>query len=117
MTEAIIVSPLKVHVLSADATEVDVHDIIQTPDVQMDPSARSIRVSAGDRVEEGNIEGELIASARGLKVTCGLDGDERKSLHLAFAEPAQLDDLVERLEAAGLSVVRSDDDPEYRAGA
>lgn len=115
MTEAFTVSPLKVHILSADANEVDVRDIIESPDVQLDPSARSIRVAAGDRVEQGNIEGELIASARGLKVTCGLDGDERKSLHLAFAEPSELDQLVGRLEDAGLSVVRSEDDPEYRS--
>ena len=113
MTGSFTVSPVKVHILRADASEVDVADIIQGPEVQLDPSASSIRVSAGDRVEEGNIE-ELIASARGLKVTCGRDGGERKSLHLAFSAPEQLDDLVGRLEGAGLSVVRSQDDPDYR---
>ena len=113
MSESFTVSPVKVHILRADASEVDVADIIQAPEVQLDPTSGSIRVSTDDRVEEGNIE-ELIASARGLKVTCGRDGEERKSLHLAFSEPEQLDDVVGRLEGAGLSVVRSEDDPEYR---
>lgn len=115
MTEPFKVSPVKVHVLSGDASEVEVEDIIATPDVQVDPSGRSIRVSSGERVEEGNIEGEMIASARGLKVTCGVVGDERKSLHLSFAEPQELDELVGRLEGTGFAVVRSQDDPEYRS--
>jgi hypothetical protein len=114
VTEAFTVCPQKVHVLSADASEVDVEDIIQAPEVTLDPSQRSIRVSGADRTEEGSIDGELVASARGLKVTCGVVGDERKSLHLAFASPHELDDLVGRLEGAGLSVLRSQDDPDYK---
>jgi hypothetical protein len=65
-------------------------------------------------VEEGNIEGELVASARGLKVTCGGEGDERRSLHLAFSDPAELDELVGRLQGAGLSVLLSQDDPDFK---
>lgn len=112
--EPFTVSPSKVHVLSADASEVDVEDTIEGAEVQVDPSTRSIRVSTGSRVEEGNIEGEPIASGRGLKITCGRDGDDRKSLHLAFSERGELDDLLQRLEEAGISVVRSRDDPDYR---
>lgn len=114
MRESFTVSPVKVHILRADASEAAVTDIIQSPEVQVDPSGGSITVSAGDRVEQGSME-ELIASARGLKVTCGRDGEERKSLHLAFSEPAQLDEVVERLEGAGLTVIRSQEDPDYRS--
>lgn len=112
--EPFTVSPTKVHVLSADATEVDVEDTIEDAEIQVDPSKRSIRVAAGSRVEEGNIEGEPIASGRGLKIICGRDGDDRKSLHLAFSERGELDDLLHRLEGGGISVVRSRDDPDYR---
>jgi hypothetical protein len=111
MSEAIKATPKKVHVLRADAAEVDVEDIIHSPAVEIDVERRSISVQTEGRNEIGEMS-ELIASSRGLKVTCDNDGHERRSLHLAFERPEQLDELVSRLESGGLAVLRSDVDPE-----
>ncbi|MDP9068404.1 MAG: hypothetical protein M3N53_08695 [Actinomycetota bacterium] len=109
-------SPEKVQVLRADTEDADVEDIIRSPRVEVDVERRSVTVAASDRTEEGSISGELVASARGLKITCGQTHAERRSLHLTFSRPDELDHAVARLEQRGLSVVRSEEDPNYRRG-
>lgn len=115
MSHPISVSPAKVQFIEADESNSDVNGIIEGATVQVDPAARTVRISGEGREEEASIEGELIASARGLKIMCGQDGDVRKSLHLAFNERSELDELLAQLQEAGLSVVRAlDEDPELR---
>lgn len=107
-------SPQKVQVLRADTEDADIKHIIESPTVEIDMQAGAVKVTAADEVEEASIHGDLIASARGVKITCGSDGDERRSLHLTFARPEELDAAVASLEDGGLTVVRSGDDPEFR---
>ena len=115
MSGSITVTPAKVQLIEADETFSDVNGIIEGATVDIDPGGRSLDVRGQDREEKGSIEGDLIASARGVKITCGQDGGVKKSLHLAFSERAELDALLEQLSAAGLSVVRAlDEDPEIR---
>jgi hypothetical protein len=113
MSETIRANPQKVHLLNADAAEVEVEDILHAPAVEIDMDRRSISVVAEGHNESGEMS-ELIASARGLKVACGSEGGARRSLHLAFERPEDLDELVSRLEAGGVTVVRSDLDPEVK---
>ncbi len=110
-------SPQKVQVLRADAEDAEIEHIIGSPSVEIDVDRRAVKVTAPDEVEEASIQGDLIASARGVKITCNSDGDERRSLHLTFARPEELDAAVAKLEQGGLAVVRSGDDPDYRRGA
>ena len=115
MSGSISVAPAKVQLIEADETYSDVNGIIEGANVEIDPADRSLRVSGQGREENGSIEGDLIASARGVKITCGQDDGVKKSLHLAFSERAELDSLLEQLSGAGLSVVRAlDEDPEIR---
>lgn len=115
MSGSITVTPAKVQLIEADETYSDINGIIEGASVDIDPDGRSIDVHGQGREEKGSIEGDLIASARGVKITCGQDGDVKKSLHLAFSERAELDALLEQLSAAGLSIVRAlDEDPEVR---
>lgn len=115
MTDPISVSPAKVQFIAADETSSDVNGVIEGATVHLDPDARAVRISGQNGEEKGSIEGDLIASARGLKITCGQDDGLRKSLHLAFNERSELDELLERLRDSGLSVIRAlDEDPEIR---
>ncbi len=115
MSDPISTSPAKVQFIEADEASSDVNGIIEGATVEVDAGACTVRISGEGRDEKASIEGELIASARGLKILCGQDGDVRKSLHLAFNERSELDDLLARLQEAGLSVVRAlDEDPDLR---
>lgn len=115
MSDVISVVPAKVQLIEADETYSDVNGIIEGAEVELDPRGRAVRISSPDHEEKASIEGDLIASARGVKVTCGIDDGVRKSLHLAFLERSELDELIERLVDSGLPVVRSlDEDPEVR---
>ncbi|HJR44937.1 MAG TPA: hypothetical protein VJ927_04975 [Actinomycetota bacterium] len=114
MSDVLTVSPRKVQFLRADKADADVGDIFDNPTVVIDPASRSVSVSTNGREEKGNIQGDLIASKRGLKITCGSDGEELRSIHMVFEEPDDLDSVAQDLESAGLTVVRSQDDPEYR---
>jgi hypothetical protein len=115
MSDVISVVPAKVQLIEADGTYSEVNGIIEGAEVELDPNARTVRISSPEHEEKGSIEGDLIASARGLKVTCGVDDGVRKSLHLAFSERSELDELLGRLEQGGLPAVRSlDEDPELR---
>ena len=118
MSETISVTPTKVQFIAADDTNSAVNEVIQEARVELDPVARAVRILGQGREEKGSIVGDLIASARGVKITCGLEGDVKKSLHLSFSERSELDDLLERLQAAGLPVVRAlDEDPEVRTAS
>ena len=114
MSEEITASPQKVHLLSADQEHAGVQDVLESPSVSIDPGARSVSITGDGRTEEGNIDGDIIASDQALKITCGRDGEELKSIHLVFGNPGEMDSLAGRLEGAGLTVVRSQEDPEYR---
>lgn len=114
MSAAITASPQKVHLLSADQEDAGVQDVLESASVSIDPGARSVTITGGGRTEEGNIDGDIIASDQALKITCGRDGEELKSIHMVFGDPGEMDALAVRLEGAGLTVVRSQDDPEYR---
>ena len=114
MSEAITASAEKVHLLSADREDAGVQDVLENASVSIQPGERSVSITSDGRAEEGNIEGDIIASDQALKVTCGRDGEELKSIHMVFGDPAELDSFTQRLEGAGLTVVRSQDDPEYR---
>lgn len=115
MSETISVTPAKVQFIEADEAYSDVNGIIEGATVELDPHARSLKVRGKGREEKGAIEGDLIASARGVKITCGQEDGLRKSLHLAFTERSELDSLLEELTAAGLGVVRAlDEDPDVR---
>lgn len=118
MSDTVRVTPGKVQLIEADESYSDVNGIIENATVELDPEGRRLTVSGQDREEKGSIEGDLIASARGVKITCGQDGGVRKSLHLAFSERSDLDALLDQLSGAGLHVVRSlDEDPEVRTPA
>lgn len=115
MSGSITVTPVKVQLIEADETYSDINGVIEGATVDIDPQGRSLQVRGDGREEKGSIEGDLIASARGVKITCGQDGGVRKSLHLAFSERPELDALLEQLSDAGLNVVRAlDEDPEVR---
>lgn len=115
MTDTISVTPAKVQLIEAHESYSDVNGVIEGATVHLDPNEGAIRVKGEGREEKGAIEGDLIASARGVKITCGQDDGLRKSLHLAFTERSELDSLLEQLKDAGLSVVRAlDEDPEVR---
>lgn len=109
-------SPQKVQVLRADMEDADVDHIIESPVVDIDVHGRSVKVTGMDEVEEASIHGDLIASARGVKITCDSQGEQRRSLHLTFTRPEDLDAAVAGLEEGGFTVVRSGDDPDYREG-
>lgn len=114
MSEAITASAAKVHLLSADQEDAGVQDVLENASVSIAPAERSVSITGDGRTEEGKIEGDIVASDQALKITCGRDGEERKSIHMVFGDAAELDSFAERLEGAGLTVVRSEDDPEYR---
>lgn len=115
MSGPISVTPAKVQFIEADETFSDVNGIIESATVEIDPAGRSLEVRGPGHETNGSIEGDLIASARGVKITCGQEDGINKSLHLAFSERAELDALLEQLSGAGLSVVRAlDEDPEVR---
>lgn len=115
MSASVSVTPAKVQLIEADETYSDVNGIIEGATVDIDPAARSLKVSGQGREETGSIEGDLIASARGVKITCGQDEGVKRSLHLAFSERSELDALLDQLSDEGLSVVRAlDEEPEVR---
>ena len=115
MSQTVSVTPSKVPLIEADETYSDVNGVIEGATVELDPNGRTLKVTGQDREESGSIQGDLIASARGVKITCGQDDGVTKSLHLAFSERSQLDALLEQLTGAGLNVIRAlDEDPEVR---
>lgn len=114
MSDVLNLSPVKVQLIRADLEDADITDVIESPSVTVDPRGRKVSIRGGERSEEGSIQGELAASARGVKITCGGEGEETRSIHLTFSEPSELDSAVEQLEGAGLTVVRSTADPEVR---
>lgn len=115
MTQTISVSPIKAQFIAADGSNSEINDVVRAPRVELDPEGRTLKLSSEGREETGSIEGDLIASARGVKITCGGDDGVRRSLHLSFQQRAELDELLERLSAAGLKVVRAlDEDPQVR---
>ena len=110
-------APQKVHLLRADQDDAGVQDVLENAKVEIDTGSRSVAIAADGRNEQGNIEGDIIASDQALKITCGRDGDDVLSIHMVFGDAAELDSVVGDLEADGLEVVRSEDDPQYRTEA